>query len=78
MYIFSHHLQVVQYGNASRSTGVSGNNSQSSRSHAVLQLEVRDAKDCKVGRLVQLEVEFVIKRARSTSAHSCIIHISIY
>ena len=44
--------QVVQYGNAVRSTGVSGVNPHSSRSHAILQLEVRDGKDAKQGRCV--------------------------
>lgn len=43
-------LQVVRYGSGSRSTGSSGANSQSSRSHAILQMEVRDSRDFKVGR----------------------------
>ena len=43
-------VEVVQYGNAVRSTGVSGVNPHSSRSHAILQLEVRDDNDVKQGR----------------------------
>ena len=49
-------VQVVQYGNAVRSTGVSGVNPHSSRSHAILQLEVRDGKDAKQGRCALSDV----------------------
>ena len=42
--------QVVHYGNAARRTGSTGVNSTSSRSHAVLQLELRDLKDNRIGR----------------------------
>ncbi|ELU16830.1 hypothetical protein CAPTEDRAFT_172954 [Capitella teleta] len=43
--------EVVRYGNASRSTGASAVNPHSSRSHAILQMEVRDGREFKVGRL---------------------------
>ena len=51
--------QVVQYGNAARSTGVSSANAQSSRSHAILQLEIRDDKDVKQGRYVDKDVHYI-------------------
>ena len=43
-------FQVIQYGNVSRSKGSSGVNPNSSRSHAVLQLELRDSRDVRVGK----------------------------
>lgn len=43
-------LQVIKFGNGVRSTGRTGVNDYSSRSHAVLQLELRDKNDIKTGR----------------------------
>lgn len=43
-------LQVIDYGNNARSKGATGVNPDSSRSHAVLQLEVRNSSDKRVGR----------------------------
>lgn len=37
-YIF---IQVIEYGGGVRSTGATGVNADSSRSHAILQLEVK-------------------------------------
>ena len=45
-------LQVLEYGNAVRSKGATGVNPDSSRSHAVLQMEIRDRQDKRLGRLV--------------------------
>ena len=35
------HQQVIEYGGSIRSTGATGVNADSSRSHAILQLEVK-------------------------------------
>ena len=43
-------IQVLQYGNSVRSRGTSGINPDSSRSHALLQLEIRHANDDKLGK----------------------------
>ena len=44
-------LQVIDYGNTVRSTGSTGVNADSSRSHAILQLEVKGENGTKqVGR----------------------------
>ncbi|XP_062577670.1 uncharacterized protein LOC134239507 [Saccostrea cucullata] len=44
-------LQILEYGNSVRSKGATGVNPDSSRSHALLQLEIRDSKDKKLGRM---------------------------
>ncbi|XP_052102725.1 uncharacterized protein LOC127736191 [Mytilus californianus] len=44
-------MQVIDYGNNARSKGATGVNPDSSRSHAVLQLEVRNSSDKRVGRI---------------------------
>ncbi|KAH3840405.1 kinesin-related protein 3-like [Dreissena polymorpha] len=44
-------MQVLEYGNSVRSKGVSGVNPDSSRSHAVLQMEIRDSTDRRLGRI---------------------------
>lgn len=44
-------MQVLDIGNASRSKGSTGANPDSSRSHAILQLQVRDSMDEYVGRI---------------------------
>ncbi|XP_033750004.1 uncharacterized protein LOC117334470 [Pecten maximus] len=44
-------MQVLEYGNSVRSKGVTGVNPDSSRSHAVLQLEIRNNQDKRVGRM---------------------------
>lgn len=41
---------MLDYGNSVRSKGVSGVNPDSSRSHAVLQMEIRDSTDRRLGR----------------------------
>ena len=43
-------LQVLQYGNSVRSRGTSGVNPDSSRSHAVLQMEIRHEDEEKLGK----------------------------
>ena len=45
-------LQVLQYGNSVRSRGTSGVNPDSSRSHAVLQMEIRHVDEDKLGKWV--------------------------
>jgi len=45
-------IQVVSYGNSFRSHGSTSVNPHSSRSHALLQLEVRTGNDAKIGRSV--------------------------
>ncbi|CAG2235798.1 KIF2_24 [Mytilus edulis] len=42
---------VIDYGNNARSKGATGVNPDSSRSHAVLQLEIRNSSDKRVGRI---------------------------
>lgn len=42
--------QILQYGNSVRSKGASGVNPDSSRSHAILQLDIRNSEDVKVGK----------------------------
>ncbi|XP_053406268.1 kinesin-related protein 3-like [Mercenaria mercenaria] len=44
-------MQVLEYGNSVRSKGASGVNPDSSRSHAVLQMEIRDRADKRLGRI---------------------------
>ncbi|OWF46911.1 uncharacterized protein LOC110454998 [Mizuhopecten yessoensis] len=44
-------MQVLEYGNSVRSKGVTGVNPDSSRSHAVLQIEIRNSQDKRVGRM---------------------------
>lgn len=44
-------MQVLDIGNACRSKGSTGANPDSSRSHAILQLQVRDSMDEYVGRI---------------------------
>jgi kinesin family protein 2/24 len=43
-------LQAVQHGNKVRSTGASGVNPDSSRSHAILQIELRNSKKQRIGK----------------------------
>ena len=45
-------LQVLQYGNSVRSRGTTGVNPDSSRSHAVLQMEIRHVDEDKLGKSV--------------------------
>ena len=45
---------MLEYGNAVRSKGATGVNPDSSRSHAVLQLEIRDKQDKRLGRFVTI------------------------
>ena len=47
---FNYLCQVLEYGNSVRSKGATGVNPDSSRSHAVLQMEIRDADDKRLGR----------------------------
>ncbi|XP_077988634.1 kinesin-like protein KIF24 [Glandiceps talaboti] len=42
-------MEVIEYGNQVRSTGVSGVNSDSSRSHAILQIQLKDRAKRKLG-----------------------------
>lgn len=42
--------QILEYGNSVRSKGATGVNPDSSRSHAILQLEIREANDKRLGR----------------------------
>ncbi|KAL3867065.1 hypothetical protein ACJMK2_044298 [Sinanodonta woodiana] len=44
-------IQVLEYGNTVRSKGSTGVNPDSSRSHAVLQMEVRDERERRLGRI---------------------------
>ncbi|KAL4228105.1 Kinesin-like protein kif24 [Mactra antiquata] len=44
-------MQVLEYGNSVRSKGATGVNPDSSRSHAVLQMEIRDRADKRLGRI---------------------------
>ncbi|XP_046581550.1 LOW QUALITY PROTEIN: uncharacterized protein LOC124288998 [Haliotis rubra] len=44
-------VKVLDYGNSVRSKGATGVNPDSSRSHAILQLEIRDNTDHRVGRI---------------------------
>lgn len=44
-------IMVLDYGNSVRSRGISGVNPDSSRSHALLQLEIRRADDTKLGKV---------------------------
>ncbi|XP_052791398.1 uncharacterized protein LOC128225569 [Mya arenaria] len=44
-------MQVLEYGNSVRSKGTSGVNPDSSRSHAILQMEIRDSTDRRLGRI---------------------------
>ncbi|CAG5129394.1 unnamed protein product [Candidula unifasciata] len=44
-------VQILQYGNSVRSKGASGVNPDSSRSHAILQLDIRNSEDVKVGKI---------------------------
>ncbi|XP_067664955.1 uncharacterized protein [Haliotis asinina] len=44
-------VKVLDYGNSVRSKGATGVNPDSSRSHAILQMEVRDTTDHRVGRI---------------------------
>lgn len=41
---------MLDYGNSVRSKGATGVNQDSSRSHAVLQMEIRDKADKRLGR----------------------------
>ena len=46
-------VQVIEYGGGVRSTGATGVNSDSSRSHAILQLDVKVIRNEKhVGRYI--------------------------
>ncbi|XP_060563400.1 kinesin-like protein KIF24, partial [Ruditapes philippinarum] len=44
-------MQVLEYGNSVRSKGATGVNPDSSRSHAVLQMEIRDRADKRLGSI---------------------------
>ncbi|RUS79447.1 hypothetical protein EGW08_012788 [Elysia chlorotica] len=44
-------VQTLQYGNSVRSKGSTGVNPDSSRSHAILQLDIRNSEDVKVGKI---------------------------
>lgn len=44
-------LEVIVKGSRERSTGATGVNSDSSRSHAVIQIQIKDAKYRKLGRM---------------------------
>ncbi|GFO33259.1 kinesin-like protein [Plakobranchus ocellatus] len=44
-------VQTLQYGNSVRSKGATGVNPDSSRSHAILQLDIRNNEDIKVGKI---------------------------
>lgn len=47
--------ELIELGNATRSTGTTGANEESSRSHAILQLAIKrsaDGKDSKPARLI--------------------------
>ncbi|XP_064620210.1 uncharacterized protein LOC135483337 [Lineus longissimus] len=44
-------MEAVQHGNKVRSTGASGVNPDSSRSHAVLQIELRNNKKQRIGKI---------------------------
>ncbi|XP_041371129.1 uncharacterized protein LOC121384701 [Gigantopelta aegis] len=44
-------IEVLDYGNSVRSKGATGVNPDSSRSHAILQMEIRDTSDRKLGRI---------------------------
>ncbi|BFY97058.1 hypothetical protein BsWGS_00098 [Bradybaena similaris] len=44
-------VQILEYGNSVRSKGASGVNPDSSRSHAILQLDIRNSEDVKVGKI---------------------------
>lgn len=44
-------VQTLQYGNSVRSKGATGVNPDSSRSHAILQLDIRNNEDVKVGKI---------------------------
>ncbi|XP_071109625.1 uncharacterized protein [Haliotis cracherodii] len=44
-------VKVLDYGNSVRSKGATGVNPDSSRSHAILQMEIRDNDDHRVGRI---------------------------
>ncbi|CAH1798118.1 unnamed protein product [Owenia fusiformis] len=44
-------MKVVENGNRLRSTGVTGVNADSSRSHAVIQMDVRDNQEEQLGRI---------------------------
>ncbi|KAK7481620.1 hypothetical protein BaRGS_00027136 [Batillaria attramentaria] len=44
-------IMVLDYGNSVRSRGISGVNPDSSRSHALLQLEIRRSDDTKLGKI---------------------------
>ncbi|XP_059171557.1 mucin-5AC-like isoform X2 [Physella acuta] len=44
-------VQTLEYGNSVRSKGATGVNPDSSRSHAILQLDIRDSQDNKLGKI---------------------------
>ncbi|KAK6188934.1 hypothetical protein SNE40_005008 [Patella caerulea] len=44
-------VEVLEYGNSVRSKGATGVNPDSSRSHAILQMELRDNSDIRRGRI---------------------------
>ncbi|CAL1527967.1 unnamed protein product [Lymnaea stagnalis] len=44
-------VQTLEYGNSVRSKGATGVNPDSSRSHAILQLDIRDGDDNKMGKI---------------------------
>ncbi|XP_005100746.1 uncharacterized protein LOC101848438 [Aplysia californica] len=44
-------VQTLEYGNSVRSKGATGVNPDSSRSHAILQLDIRNSDDIKVGKI---------------------------
>ncbi|CAD5116844.1 DgyrCDS5688 [Dimorphilus gyrociliatus] len=48
--------EIVNYGNKARKIGSTGVNSQSSRSHAILQFEVRDFNDDRHGRMIFIDL----------------------
>uniref|UniRef100_A0A2C9JU95 Kinesin motor domain-containing protein n=1 Tax=Biomphalaria glabrata TaxID=6526 RepID=A0A2C9JU95_BIOGL len=44
-------VQILEYGNSVRSKGATGVNPDSSRSHAILQLDIRNGEDIKIGKI---------------------------
>ena len=46
----AHLMELMEYGNGVRSTGMTGANIDSSRSHAILQILLRDGDGCDRGK----------------------------